>query len=217
MSAPLDPPSIQRSKPTAVVVLAILHLVGGSLDLLITLGSLAMSAASKGQGGLGAANARQLGQALETIPAYHLVVGVQIGLNILLDVMLLSAGFGLLGLRPWARTLSLVYAPLSIVLRILSTVWTVVWMMPVMTAVLQEQMGGNPQAGPILEVAQYVGVCFSLVFLAYPIVVLVILTRPAIVAAFRGEMPSFLPQDDLDEPRPVARPEGIQRPDDRIT
>src|SRR5262249_12855567 len=117
-----------KKRPTSVLVLAILHLLGGTFGLLLTtcsgLGLVVQAnraAARPAQAGAAHApeSAGELGAALqayiqEKVPGVQAVNAASVGVSLVFDLMLLAAGVGLLLMQPWARVLSLVYAFLSI-------------------------------------------------------------------------------------------------------
>jgi hypothetical protein len=225
---------IVRKPPTAVYVLAILHLVGGGLGLLGALGTGAMLAVSVSKMAAGPPPA--LGQPIKDpnqltadmmryvdahVPGYKAEIFAAVALDLVLSILLLAAGVGLLNMRPWARTLSLVYAPLSIAYHLFGLVYGLIFVMPVTREFLQAAAQKNPQLGPAVmggEVGGYMGVFVGAAVIIYPIVVLVIMLRPSIAAAFRGEYPPTPEEEeepwpdrdrreDWDEPRQ----EGITR------
>src|SRR5262245_29453386 len=135
-----------RYRPTGVLVIAILHLVFGGLGLLMDLCGLAAQLGAQ-KVFLMAIPEPQRTQQLqvqekmeqtieERLPGNKLInIGEQV-LALAFDGMLLTAGVGLLSMRPWARTLSLTYAALSIINRILITAYTVIFVMPAMKLVM---------------------------------------------------------------------------------
>ena len=109
-------------------------------------------------------------------------------MNLLIDVMLLSAGIGLLKMKPWARTLSIVYAPISILFHIVTFIYQIVYVVPA-TREMYERYTAFAGFSSVMGFTMLAGVCLSLVVVVYPIVVLVIMLKRSTVAAFRGEAP----------------------------
>jgi hypothetical protein len=203
-----------RKRPTAVLVLAILHLVGGTLGLLLTLCGGGFQLAGGGQmfaGGPGGANQppqaksqqefqKRFEKHLEAeLPHQKAVTYTSLGLDLVLAVMLISGGIGLLSMQPWARVVSLVYAVLSILAKIFGLI-NLAFTWPVMSAFIEQEARRDPNLQmmasmmpPIMAVTAVV----TALLMIYPIVVLVILLRPPIVAAFRGEVP---PPAEEEEP-----------------
>jgi len=109
-------------------------------------------------------------------------------LGLLTCVVLLAAGVGLLGLKPWGRTLSIAYAIYAIVFALLAMgVNLFLMIQPLFEQALPNQEFGVAGAvgGPL---SGTVGGCFGLV---YPIILLVFMLRPGVAMAFR---PSSRPQ-----------------------
>jgi hypothetical protein len=193
---------MRRQRTTPILVLAILHLVGGGLGLIFSL---------CGCAGLVMTNA--LSSAIPTmpqrpgqppppptaneitkymddhVPGYRGFQILSVALSLLLDVMLLSGGIGLLNVQPWARWLSLVYAPISILVRLVSFVYQIVWVTPAMES-LYAQNPALKGMSSIMSLSVGIGAFVGLLFVLYPIAVLFILLLPSTAAAFRGELPS---------------------------
>ena len=149
------------------------------------------------------------------IPGYKAVTIASLGVSFVLDILLLSAGFGLLKLQSWARILSFVYAPISILYHIGSAVYQLVFVTPAMQAIYAK----NPAFAGISSftgVLSGIGVFVGLAFMLYPIVVLVILLRPSIAAAFRTDWASR-ESDESEEADNLDDDSWRDRPrDDRI-
>lgn len=189
-------------RPPSVTVLAVLHLIGDGIGLVLTLcagvSQLAggnLSALTAGPNPPPQVRAQQAFQKrLEAhiaseLPWQQAYTGVGLGIDLLLDVLLLAAGVGLLSLRPWARTLSLGYAWLSLATKVVGIiVFCFTW--PAMSAFLRQEAAADPalaQMANVIPIAVFAGLLFSLVLAVYPLAVLIILTRPSVVAAFRGK------------------------------
>jgi hypothetical protein len=197
---------MRRQRTTAILVLAILHLVGGGLGLIISLcgcGGLVMGnalgsikpptlPARPGQPPppppLPSAN-DAMKYLNDRVPGYLAFTIVGLGLSFLLDIMLISGGIGLLNMKLWARWLSLVYAPISILVRIGSFVYQLIWVMPATEAFYAKSASTSGFAS-LVTISSGVGLFLSLVVIIYPITVLVILLLPSTAAAFRGEPPA---------------------------
>jgi hypothetical protein len=209
---------MRRYRPTSVLILAILHLVGGGLGLLFGLIGLVMQAVTMNNAAAVAApapsavTAQNFGVALtryaETnVPGYNAVQFGGTAFGLLLDVLLLAAGMGLLYMQPWARVTSLVYAVLSILYHLLTLVYSLAFILPVTNEFI-DKVSGNPGMGPMATGARFgavAGMLAAFAFILYPIIVLVVLLLPRVAAAFRGagrpEAPDE-PEDYLDADRP---------------
>ncbi len=213
--------AIQRRRPASITVLGVLHLIGGGLGLLLLLcGAVALLAGVTTMGSPfgGAASGQQgpeveVTKAMQNIPGYQAVTVAQTVVDLALDVMLLTAGIGLLKLRPWARSLSLVYAVLSILLHIFTLIWSLGFVMPAMEEAILKAMalaprGAPPGAAAAMRVILIVGLVIGQIFAIYPIVVLFILLSPSVRAAFRGESAAPLPDEPSDSGWRPMRPAG---------
>lgn len=222
--------TMRRQPTTAILVIAILHLVGGSIGLLGSLcgcGGLLMAdslssimstpptlPARPGQSQPIPAppGAKEVMQYMkENVPGYLPFTIASICLSFLLDLMLISGGIGLLKMQPWARWLSLAYAPISILMHVGSFIYQLVWVMPVTQALYAKTAAAMPGFGSLMTFSTGIGVVAALLIVMYPIAVLIVLLLPSTAAAFRGEAPvreADLPiqvediKDDWREPPP---------------
>jgi hypothetical protein len=198
-----------------VLVIAILHLVGGSLGVLGV-------ACTAGLQGIQASQSPRAAQAPEqrieeyierSVPGYQFLKWGSIAFSLLLSLMMIVAGLGLIWMQPWARYLSLTYAVLSILWHIFDAVTALGFILPATTEFLDREMAHLPGQAPGfsagMKVGMYFGALFSAAFIAYPIVVLCLLLRPSIARAFSGE---GLPPD---EGRDRGGEWGDVRDDDR--
>src|SRR5262249_38732533 len=118
---------------------------------------------------------------------------------LLFCTLLLVSGIGLIGMRPWARWLAVVYAVYSTFLSLARVVFQVVLINPTTIRAMKQQMpafGGatnNPFLDPTL--LNIMSVMEGLVYLAYAFVILVILFLPGVSAAFAGR-PAGRDEDD---------------------
>jgi hypothetical protein len=226
-----------RYRPTAILVIAILHILGGGIGLfgscysIVIMGAAGMSSTSAPAPPLSAPplppsnatssrtppaipNTSQIMKYYEDhVPGYKLFTFAGLGVSFVLAVMLLASGIGLLKMQPWARRLSLAYAPLSILFHIISFVYQLILLMPV-THDLFAQISGPIPMGAILEVATNIGFVVGFLVIAYPIVVLVVMLRRSTVTAFRDEVPEAEAVDRFaDDPwhEPLPRSDKFQR------
>ncbi len=171
------------SRPTSVTVFGILNLVFAALGVFGIITTLAMVR-------LAAGTNNPAMQVMRDNPAFLAWLKLSIPLGLLSAVMLTACGIGLLMMKPWARKLSIGYAFYAIVLSIVGMVVNYLWMIrPMMEQAAQKQ--GPEAAGAIGgAIGGLAGGCFSLI---YPILLLIFMTRPKVVAAFRGptEPPTF--------------------------
>jgi hypothetical protein len=94
----------------------------------------------------------------------------------------LAAGIGLLMLKPWARTLSIVYAIYSILQAIVGTI--INYFLLVRPLIEQAQNSSGPEAAAAMggAIGGTIGGCVGLI---YPALLLFFMMRPNVVAAFR--------------------------------
>jgi len=123
-------------------------------------------------------------------PAYTAWMKLTIPLGLLTCGILRAAGMGLLRLENWGRKLSIVYAIYAIVFSILGLVMNFIYLFgPLLEEASKKQ--GPEAAGAIGgAVGGSIGGCVGLI---YPILLLVFMTRPKIVAAFHPPSPPPLP------------------------
>jgi len=223
---------MRKKVPTAVLVIAILHFVGGGLGLVGSLCGLAMQGANRTFAGFGG----QPGQADvqekvektlgQKIPAYK---SIQIGslvVNLVLSLLMIAGGIGLLQLMTWGRSLSIVYAFLSIANHAFTVVYSFAFTLPATQALFRELAAQDAKAEPMVTMMQAVvtaGVVIGALFVAYPIAVLVIMFRPSTVRAFEkaGDYEQSPVEAEGDENLPWGRlppsdpPDQHFRSDDR--
>jgi hypothetical protein len=208
-------PILVKQRPASVLVLAILHLVGGGLGLVGSLCTAVGQAMGPQAFAFGAANPAQdmqkgLLEHLAATPGYQAVTWGSLAMSFVLDVLLLTAGVGLLSMKPWARSLSLVYAPLSILNRLFGIGWTVAIVLPATTEFFQKNAGNDPimkAAAAGGQIGGIVGMVVSGLVMIYPIVVLIILNQRHVKEAFSGKSDVLRPALADDEGwGPIKRP-----------
>ena len=202
------------ARPTPVTVIAILNLVFGGLGLLCSLFGLLMQSVMDptkfmGMGGRppGAVKGfdpnEMVKQMQERMPSYMQTVGIaHEAVGVALSIVLIIAGIGLLQMRQWGRVLSILYAVVSIVVKIAYAVYSFVLVLPVSREVNQivfQQIRGqamNRQEQAMMEAMMNMvetmsvvgAIVVPLVTLAYPVVVLVIMFLKSTRQAFAGEV-----------------------------
>lgn len=163
-------------RPTAVTVFGVLNIIFGVLGLLCTpLMLLPLQSGSALQQG------NPVAQAMTQPGLYRTYMMGSLGFGLVAAVALLAAGIGLLLLRPWGRALSIGYGIYAIVSGVIGMAVTWLYLIqPMMQAAGQRQ---GPEAAAAMggAVGGLAGGCIGMV---YPILLLVFMTRPGIVAAF---------------------------------
>lgn len=122
-------------------------------------------------------------EVMKSNPGYAAWLKLCIPLGLLSCAVLLVAGIGLLMLKAWARLLSIGYAIYALVFGVIGMVVNFLFMVrPLLEQARQES--GPEAAGAIGgAIGGSVGGCFSLI---YPILLLIFMLRPNVVAAFRA-------------------------------
>jgi len=123
-------------------------------------------------------------------PALATWLKLSIPLGLLSCGVLLAAGIGLLRLENWGRKLSIGYAIYGIIFSTIGLVMNFIFLLgPLLEEASRKQ---GPEAAGAFggAVGGSIGGCFGLI---YPILLLVFMTRPKILAAFHPPSPPPLP------------------------
>ncbi|HEV2948728.1 MAG TPA: hypothetical protein VGX70_15240 [Gemmataceae bacterium] len=188
-----------RQVPASVTVIAVLHFAFGGLGLLgdVCAGGMFFAGGGSmftGFGGNQSPHQKQLQdemqRAMEGGPAYKIVQFGEIAWDLAISFTMITSGIGLLKLRPWGRNLSVIYALLSIALKIFSIVYVLAFTQPALNEFLRLHQASNQEEQMVFQFMKIFSMfppIIGLLLMIYPIVVLVIMFRPAIAAAFRGE------------------------------
>jgi hypothetical protein len=188
-----------RQIPAAVTVIAVLQFVFGGLGLLgdvCSAGILITGGGNMFTGFAGPQTPQQrqlqdeMQKAMESGPGHKVIQYGQFALDLLISFIMIIGGIGLLKLRPWGRQLSIIYGLLSIAVKIFGIVYALAFTMPAVNEFLRLHQPSNQEEQMVLAFMKTFSIFppfIGLLFMIYPIVVLVIMFRPAIAAAFRGE------------------------------
>lgn len=189
-STPTTPPMMEQ--PSSVPkVFGIIHLIYAGLGILAGIAGLANPALTKLTTGPIIAQAREAGKSTEAYGAaisevarYAMINGV---IQITLAILLAVAGIQLLKYRLKGAKLSKIWAivriPLAIVFALISLNPT-----KAMMVTQNELMGaeGNPLAG-MMESMGTLSVIMNILMLSiYPVVTLIFMTRPKVIAALKS-------------------------------
>ena len=116
---------------------------------------------------------------------------VMSALAIPVAIVLIVAGFGILERKRWARTASLLFAAYAILIVLVDGFITAAFPVQGMGAV------GAGAEGEAVAIGRMVGMVFGMAMrIAYPVCVLVFMTRPWFVAAFPGREPAPAAEQD---------------------
>jgi hypothetical protein len=198
-------------RPTSVTVIAVLQIVFGSLCLISVLAGTALQGQQGGQQDDKRVEAakRQEEEIEKRLPSYKLITQVATGVTFALHLAMLLSGVGLLLMARWGRTTALLWAWAFIVLTLASLALRAA----VAFSALDEVQHAYPEEVKFLRLFLILVLAFSMVFLIYPVIVLIVLARPHVKAAFAGQEwgappPRQEPEDYYDRPedRPPHRP-----------
>lgn len=114
-------------------------------------------------------------------PSYVLWMKISVPVGGVIHIVLLAAGIGLLLLQNWARIVSIGYGIYAIVGGLVGGVV----MMKIIMPIMQHTSGGAQ--GMIAMITLFSSVVGMMLGLVYPILLLIFMTRPKVVAAFRPE------------------------------
>jgi len=167
-------------RPVSTLVFGILNLVFAAWGLL----ALAMMAAMMFSSAPGAAGNPVI-KLMQDSPGYMLFMKASAILGLAAIIVLALAGVGLLLLKNWGRQLSIVYA----VYGIFATIVGFAVNYSFVTAPLLEKastMPSGPEKAALLGGA-YGGLIGGCAGLIYPIILLIFMFRPNVVAALKGK------------------------------
>ena len=150
-------------------------------------------------------------------PIWGLWTKISVVIGFLASLVLIVSGIGLLYMRTWGRNLSIAYSIYAI---IGSVVGVVIQWMFVMQPML-DRIGApedSAAAGVLVgAVGSIIGTCIGLL---YPVILWYFMTRPHVVAAFSGELPTtmehtwppaaspFAPRTAVDPNNPYVAPQS---------
>lgn len=161
-------------------VLGILSIVFGGVVVLLTLVGLSMS---------GAGSMRSLGlQTVEAFERYAAAIEPSASIlmitMILMSVALIAIGIGQVGYRRWARSASIVWSAVGLVVLAALVVQHYVVVVPAFDTHVLGAFSDDPQVAQFMSGATKSGGILSLVMYApYPIILMMIMRRPGVVAS----------------------------------
>ena len=215
-----------QKKPVSVVVIAVLQIVFGALGAcgaLTTLSGLQQSlqslnqqpqANAPGQPKISQQDVQKKFE--EKIPHFDVIQKGEAAVNLVVSLIMLASGIGLLKLQQWGRMLAILYGILSIALHLWAVVFAFAFVMPAFTELTNEMTAQfGKDAALFAQIIQYsvmAAFVIGALLVIYPIIVLLIMLRPAVRAAFRGQSLASEPEDYRD---PYAAPD-VPEPDDRF-
>jgi hypothetical protein len=197
-----------KNRPTSVLVIAILQFIFGTIALLLGLctglqlavGNAMIARMNSPQAAQQPFSQEEFQRRLEReIPYFKTGQYVSVGTDLIISLLMITSGFGLIYMLPWGRVLALLYAVLSILQKIATAIYAGFLTIPVMQRVIADVVTTaqaknlTPQEVNILnftmtimKLALWASVVIPLLTMIYPVVVLVVMGRPSVGAAFRG-------------------------------
>jgi len=166
-------------RPTSVTVFGILNIVFAALAILGLIGSIALFFMPAGN--------NPVIKIIHENAAYAAWLKISIPLGLLSCSALLAAGIGLLRLKSWARALSIAYAIYAIVFGIIGPVVNFFFIIRPMLEQARQQQGSEAAGAIGGVIGGTIGGCLGVI---YPVLLLIFMLRPTVVAAFNPPTPS---------------------------
>jgi tetrahydromethanopterin S-methyltransferase subunit F len=132
--------------------------------------------------------------------------------SLVVSLILIAAGLGLLKMRPWGRTTSIVYAVLVIVSQVAQFVASTVYVNPIVDAWMADWTARHPGAEmPFgITTSPILGILGTLFGMVYAVVLLVFMLLPSIRQAFAdADLPV---EDEPPEPAESDDPDAEDQP-----
>jgi len=190
------------TRPTVILVMAILTILFGSFWALMSLCSgvvmLLVHTINLPQ----LAPMRELPEFLQReVPGYIAVEVSSYVLGLVLSVLLITAGIGLLRMKVWAWRTSVICSAATVVWDIVHTVYQWIYVNPVQARwneeLMRKQPAGTPNFAAFSENLTVIGTVAALVFtIGFPIVLFVVMFLPNVRAAFSRPVPGTAHPDD---------------------
>jgi hypothetical protein len=201
-----------RRRPTAVVVIAILNLIFGCLGLLFAatfvlftstgLGEVFVQINQTNPGRIKGMSAPEIHEAIaQKVPHYTAITNLGATWDTLASAALVLSGWALLKMRSWGRTLAIVYGFVQIGAKIVSTVYSFVFVQPAMAELMQQALDQAPlgfQRAVIewtLGIMSAAGIAAAVVAPMYPMLVLVAMFLPSVRKAFAPQPKPSVPTE----------------------
>jgi hypothetical protein len=162
-------------RPKSVTVFGILNIVFAGLGLCGTAYSVILFMPSA------AAANNPVVQIIQSSPAYAAWLKISVALGLVTVAALLAAGIGLLNLKPWGRTLSIIYGIFAIIMTLVNEVINYFLLVQPMLQKAQSEQGPEAAAAIGGAIGGLFGGCIGMI---YPILLLIYMTRPHVIAAF---------------------------------
>ena len=172
-------------RPVAVDAFGILNIAKGALGIVSTFFAIPLLSSL-------ASAKNPVFKIMSESAGYMTWMKISIPIGLIVSGTLIGAGIGLLRLRPWARKVSIGYAIYAIIFLLISQPINFSFLFrPMMEQAHQLQ---GPDAAGLMAGAIAV-TCGGILGFVYPILLLVFMTRPNLVAAFHTQVPPPLPSN----------------------
>jgi hypothetical protein len=166
------------TRPTSAVVFGILNIIFGALGLCGTVFTAAMFLVPQ-QGGQ-----NPVLDIMAENTTYRIFMQVSIILGLIATLVVIASGIGLLQLKPYGRTLAIVYGVYAVVAGIVGIIVNFVFIIGPLMQKASDAPAGPEQAAAIGgAIGGSFGGCIGLI---YPVVLLFFMYRPNVVEAFRA-------------------------------
>jgi hypothetical protein len=194
-----------------VLVVAVLQICFGSLALLGNLcnGGLQLAGGNKAFVPAGSPQAAQQpdveGMMRARMPHYELMIYGGEALGLIAGTVMVVSGVGLIKMRRWARWLTIGYACYNVASTIIGFIFALTFSLPLTREILAQARADPklpPQGAFILNMTETIttaALYATLLFLAYPIALLIVMFRPHVRAAFRAEGGAAVEEDEGEE------------------
>jgi hypothetical protein len=190
---------MRTKRPTSVLVIAIFHFIFGGLGLLCGLPGFVMQASGMDRAASAGAGQTQQQKELhemqervkqrteQAAPLTAPFLLVNMVLNLLISLLLVVAGFGLVKMQPWGWWGSVVYSVARIVMQVYILLFNLLYSLPIGGRILEEELKSRPTLQPyawIFQIITPIAIGVAALGLIYPIIVLIVMSRPKVRAAF---------------------------------
>ena len=182
--------------PTSVIVLGIINLIWGALgvcglawNLILRFGLVELPGEDN-----------QLLELMQGNIAFQLYTDISTAIGAVATILIISASIGMFILQSWARLATIGWGIYTIVMTVFGTILSYVLIFkPALDAATDPQRFG-------LKIGMFFGFGIGILTLAYCLVMIAILCRSSVKAAFRGDKDLLLPDEDAG---PLAHSETI--------
>jgi hypothetical protein len=188
-------------RPALVMVAAILNIILGALSvfsgLYLGVHLLTFDPARIPRGSPQYVAVELQRQMEEHVPGNAILTPIAPFLVLFVGTLLIVDGIGLIRVQQWARRVCIGYAVYLIGQTVLSTIYNLIWVFPVMQRWADDYARNNPPPAAIAamgaKIGMYLGLFFGILYIAYAIFLLVVMFQPHVKAAFAGEPPPLPP------------------------